>query len=194
MLILFSQDKRYGKHKETSFAARYYAGTTRIPYERLKEQTMNQTENNKQFSLIEVRLDIPIAASPDAVWKTLTEEPDLWWHSSHRIMEPPQQMVFEAFPGGRLYEKNGKGEGLLWYHVLTIQPPKRLSLSGSMIPPYGGPATSYLNIELQTTEKGASLLKIHDTIHGLVSEEFKNETFAGWNEIFNEGLKPYIES
>ena len=60
--------------------------------------------------------------------------------------DSPQRMIFEVKPGGRLYEDSGNGNGLVWYQVIALNAPNSITMSGFIAPPFGGPATSLLNV------------------------------------------------
>lgn len=66
--------------------------------------------------------------------------------------ESPKRIAFEAKPGGRLYEDAGDGNGLVWYHVIALDAPNSVSLSGFIAPPFGCLGDS------SATEKGWRML------------------------------------
>jgi hypothetical protein len=92
------------------------------------------------------RLSLEIAKPHAAVWKAFTGDIHSWWPKDFYATESPQRIVFEVKPGGRLYEDSGKGNGLVWYHVIALDAPNSITMSGFIAPPFGGPATSLLNV------------------------------------------------
>jgi len=92
-----------------------------------------------------------------------------------------------------MYEDAGEEEGLVWASVIGIDSPNSLQLKGQLSPKFGGPAISFMKIQLEDSED-ATLLKITDTIFGNISENLQKSLTEGWQAIFEEGLKPYAES
>ena len=99
-------------------------------------------------------------------------------------------MVFEVKPGGRLYEDAGNGNGLVWYHVIALDAPHAITLSGFIAPPFGGPATSLLRIAFSEQGKSASLMEVTDSTFGCIEE---STTAEGWRQLFEDGFKAWVE-
>ena len=60
-----------------------------------------------------------------AVW---TEETSRWWPLSHSVTTAPGlAVVFEPWPGGRIFERPPAGHEVDWGEVLTWEPPTRLT-------------------------------------------------------------------
>jgi hypothetical protein len=91
-----------------------------------------------------------------------------------------------------MYEDAGGDEGLVWASVIGIDSPNSLQLQGQLSPKYGGPAISFIKIQLEDAED-STLLKMSDTIFGSISENLQQNLTEGWQAIFEEGLKPYAE-
>jgi hypothetical protein len=142
--------------------------------------------------VVVVDLEIPIRASRERVWSGLTENVHAWWPGEHRGLGPKSRLRFEPHPGGRLYEEDDAGGGLLWYTVLALEPRASLTLAGHLAPPWGGPATSLVRFELEA--RGAqTVLKVKDSIFGAVDEAFRASTTGGWKSILGDGLARYVE-
>ena len=92
-----------------------------------------------------------------------------------------------------MYEDAGNEEGLVWASVIGIDSPNSLQLKGQLSPKYGGPAISFMKIQLEDSDE-STLLKITDTIFGSISKNLQKNLTEGWQAIFEEGLKPYAES
>lgn len=145
-----------------------------------------------ELGLIRIDLEFPIAAPRERVWQALVAETGQWWRQDFYMGSPVQPMVFEARPGGRLYEDWGQGGGLLWYTVLALEPPAALDMVGHLTPAFGGPASSMLRLCLKDT--GAmTLLQLSDSVFGRVSEDSAARLREGWQLLFGEGFKPYVE-
>jgi uncharacterized protein YndB with AHSA1/START domain len=145
-----------------------------------------------ELGLIRLDLEFPIAAPRERVWQALVAETGRWWRKDFYMGNAVQPIVFEARPGGRLYEDWGQGAGLLWYSVLCIEPPSSLDLVGHLTPAFGGPATSMLHLALKDT--GAhTVLQLSDSVFGRVSEDSAARLREGWQLLYGEGFKPYVE-
>jgi uncharacterized protein YndB with AHSA1/START domain len=142
--------------------------------------------------VVTIDLEIPIRATRERVWSGLTEHPQRWWPADHRVLGPGGRMRLEVRPGGRFYEEDDAGGGLLWYTVLAVEPLASLTLVGHLAPPWGGPATSLLRLELEA--RGAeTLLRVKDSIFGAVDEGFRASTHDGWRSILADGLARHVE-
>jgi len=100
-------------------------------------------------------------------------------------------MVLETKPGGRLYEEAGNGNGLVWYHVVALDAPNALTLSGFIAPPFGGPATSLLRIEFSAQGKSATVMEMTDSTFGCLGDA--KTTKDGWRMLFEGGFKEWVE-
>jgi hypothetical protein len=98
---------------------------------------------------------------------------------------------FELKPGGRLYEDAGDGNGLVWYHVIALDAPNSITLSGFIAPPFGGPATSLLRVAFSARGKSATVMDIIDSSFGCVGDP--KATAEGWRLIFQAGFQAWIE-
>src|SRR3954466_14591316 len=108
------------------------------------------------------RLSLEIGKPQTAVWKAFTGEIHSWWPKDFYATESPKRIVFEVKPGGRLYEDAGEGNGLVWYHVIALDAPNSITLSGFIAPPFGGPATSLLRVEFsgRSNNKNATQMEV----------------------------------
>jgi hypothetical protein len=149
------------------------------------------TNKPKQLETATHRLTLEIAQPHAAVWKSFTSEIDSWWPRDFRATEPPQRMVFEVKPGGRLYEDAGAGNGLLWYHVIGLDAPHSISLAGFVAPPFGGPAASLLRIAFSAQRASATVMEVTDSTFGCLGDPAS--TAEGWRLLFEDGFKSWIE-
>lgn len=138
------------------------------------------------------RLSLEIAKSQAAVWKAFTEDIHSWWPKDFYVTESPERIVFEAKPGGRLYEDAGNGNGLVWYHVIAIDAPNSITMSGFIAPPFGGPATSLLNVSFSGKGKAATAMEVTDSAFGCLGDA--SATKEGWQLLFEGGFKKWIEA
>src|SRR4029453_19602453 len=89
------------------------------------------------------------------------------WGGQHfYTTQSPPGIAFEVKPGGRLYEDSGKGNGLVWYQVIALDAPNSITMSGFIAPPFGGPATSLLNVSFSARGKSATAMEVPDSTFG----------------------------
>lgn len=137
------------------------------------------------------RLSLEIAKPHTVVWKAFTSEVHSWWPKDFYATESPHRMVFEMKPGGRLYEDAGNGNGLVWYHVIALDAPNAITLSGFIAPPFGGPATSLLRIVFSAKGKSATVMEVADFTFGCLGD--LKSTEEGWRLLFEGGFKAWVE-
>lgn len=137
------------------------------------------------------RLTLEIAKPHAAVWKAFTGDIHLWWPKDFYATESPKRIVFEVKPGGRLYEDSGDGNGLVWYHVIALDAPNSVTLSGFIAPPFGGPATSLLRVAFSAQGKSDTVMEVTDSTFGRLGDPSATE--EGWRMLFESGFKAWIE-
>jgi uncharacterized protein YndB with AHSA1/START domain len=143
--------------------------------------------------LIRNELEIPIAAPAVQVWKAMTEEIDNWWNEEFYFTKEPRTIQLEARLGGRLYEQGSDGSGLIWYHVVAIDPGKTLTLAGPFAPPYAGPAYATLHLALEPRGDEKTLFRMSESVFGHIHEGMKSSLEDGWKLLFQQGLKAHVE-
>ena len=137
------------------------------------------------------RLSLDIAKPQLAVWKAFTEDIHSWWPKDFYATDSPQRIVFEVKPGGRLFEDSGKGNGLVWYHVIAVNAPSSITMSGFIAPPFGGPATSLLNVSFSARGKSVTAMEVTDSTFGCLGDT--GATAEGWRLLFQDGFKAWVE-
>jgi uncharacterized protein YndB with AHSA1/START domain len=138
------------------------------------------------------RLSLEIAKPQPAVWKAFTADIHSWWPKDFYATSSPQRIVFEVKPGGRLYEDSGKGNGLVWYHVIAVDAPNSITMSGFVAPPFGGPATSLLSVSFSAKGKAATAMEVTDATFGCLADTAG--TAEGWRLLFEDGFKAWVEA
>lgn len=138
------------------------------------------------------RLNLEIAKPHGAVWKAFTGDVHRWWPKDFYVTESPKRIVFEVKPGGRLYEDSGDGNGLVWYHVIALDAPNSITMSGFIAPPFGGPATSLLRVAFSSRGKSATLMEVTDSTFGCLGDASATE--EGWRMLFEGGFKAWVEA
>jgi hypothetical protein len=63
-------------------------------------------------------------------------------------------------------------------------------MSGFIAPPFGGPATSLLNVTFSAKDKSATVMEVTDSTFGCLEEA---TTLEGWRQLFEAGFKTWIE-
>lgn len=152
---------------------------------------MPKRSNNDSIRAVTHRLTLEIAKPHAAVWKAFTGDIHSWWPKDFYATESAKRIVFEVKPGGRLYEDAGDGNGLVWYHVIALDAPNSVSLSGFIAPPFGGPATSLLRVTFSAQGKSATVMEVTDSTFGCLGDP--NATEEGWRMLFEGGFKAWVE-
>ena len=146
----------------------------------------------KEMNSVQIELEVSIQAPRARVWGAIINEVGSWWHPDFYAI-PGATITLEPRAGGRLYEKNPDGAEGLWYTVTAINPERILELVGHLRPEYGGPATSLLKLSLGEKD-GVTKLAITDTLFGSIDENTRKNIGTGWQQLFEEGLKAYLEN
>lgn len=144
--------------------------------------------------VLKYELEIAIDADPDRVWEALINDTNAWWLSDFHMVGPDSVVTFDAQAGGHLMETTPDGGSLLWYTVQFCQPGQHtLHLVGNLGPDWGGPSTTNLTLRVESGAAGGSILKVTDAHHGRVDEASIQSLESGWNQLFSDGLKRYVE-
>lgn len=152
---------------------------------------MSKKSVRDSVSVATHRLTLEIARPQATVWKAFTGEIHSWWPKDFYATESPQRIVFEVKPGGRLYEDSGKGNGLVWYQVIALNAPNSITMSGFIAPPFGGPATSLLNVSFSARSNSATTMEVTDSTFGCLRDI--DATAEGWRLLFEDGFKAWVE-
>ncbi len=132
--------------------------------------------------------EVKIAASPEKVFKALTENIGAWW--SHSFSEDPKRIALEAYPGGRFFEEF-EGGGALYATVVYVEAAKEIRMIGSM--GMRGAVAGHIAFSLETDGNG-TLLKLSHSAIGEISEEHKAGYAHGWSILLGQELKSFAES
>lgn len=147
-----------------------------------------------------VTLTIDIDAPLGVTWKCMIEDIGQWWRPDFLVCQGSRGMRMEARLGGRLYEAldDDADAGLVWGTILSFQPVKHLAYVAQIVPPWGGPAQSVVQIALAAnteTPEERTTLTLTDSLIGHVSEDLLSCLDDGWRQLFGEGgLKSHVES
>lgn len=140
-------------------------------------------------------LEVEIAAPRESVWTAIFDDVQSWWLPDFHILGTESTIQFERAPGGRgLIEELPDGTSLQWYTVQMILPREfKVYLAGHIAPDWGGPATSMLQLEVEEIETGCRL-RVTDARHGNVDEKQVESSQGGWQQLFGDGLKIFVEN
>lgn len=139
-----------------------------------------------------IELELTIESSRGHVWDCLINRPDAWWREDFLAAEG-STFTLEPKVGGLVYEDTGDGTGFVWFQIHGLAPEKQLYLIGHIRPPYGGPCTSMLTLDLEDTGAGHTLLKLSDCVVGRVDQKTADSLDEGWRLLFG-GLKEFAEA
>ena len=144
--------------------------------------------------IVETRMEVRIAAAPDAVWEALTEDIGAWWPDEFYAggQSGRRSYRLEARPGGRMYEEWDDGGGLLWGSVVSAQPGVALHVTGTLFPEWGGPSVWFGTWRIEPEGDGAVLAFCEHTF-GRVTEAQLAEKEKGWRFLLDGALRAHLE-
>ena len=139
-------------------------------------------------------LEIAIEASQEQVWKAIFSDIDSWWLPEFHVAGANSKISFDPQPGGPgIMESTPDGGALQWYTVQMHLPSQfKIYLVGYIAPEWGGQMTSHLMLAVEPTASGC-VLKIADARNGNVDEKHVQSYKDGWNQLFTDGLKKFVE-
>ncbi len=137
---------------------------------------------------LRIEAEIQVDAAPEKVFEALTTGTDAWW--PHRTDEKAR-IIFEAKPGGHIYEDHGDGRFIMYGVVAAYDPPHKLvtlDVSG-----WGQGAYDARNIEVVEPDgKGGSLYKKTLILWGAIPDEI-GQMFDGGVQSLQKVLKQHLE-
>ena len=141
-----------------------------------------------------VTLEIEIAAPLAATWNTMIEDIGKWWRADFLVCRDSRGMSLEPRVGGLLSETaRGDGTGFVWGQIIRFEPDAHLAFTAQIVPPWGGPAQSVVQINLESSGPGTKLT-LSDSLIGHLTDELLGNMADGWNLLFGEGgLKSCVE-
>lgn len=144
------------------------------------------------LSTITIEIEVILNAKVNEVWKAFTEDIHHWWSKDFYTSPKTQSFKLETNLGGKMYEDMGEGEGLVWANVVGVNKPNSLQLKGMLSPEFGGPAISFTKFTFESKD-GGTLFKMTDTLMGAVDERTKKSLQEGWEMIFKDSFRNYVE-
>lgn len=140
----------------------------------------------------DTQMEIAIAAPPEKVWKSLTEQTSAWWPKDFYVGGTPRGFLMEPRVGGRVYEDWGDDQGVLWATILIFNRNVQLQWVGDLSPEFGGPARSITSFTLEATDEGTRV-KFRDSPYGQIAESVTKSLEEGWMFLLKDCLKPFVE-
>ena len=138
-----------------------------------------------------VEQDVILAATPSAVYDTVTGDISGWW--DHSFSKTPKKLYIEPKPGGGFYESfNDSGDGALHATVIYAERGKKLTFTGPL--GLSGKAVDIVtSYELSPDPAGT---RLHLTVNatGQTSEDVAKIVDSVWHHFLIERLQPYIKS
>lgn len=141
----------------------------------------------------ELTLQVRIEADSSAVWAALTGRIADWWPQEFFAggVAGRREFILEDRPGGRMYEQWADGGGLLWGTVVTVEPRRRLQVTGYGFPNWGGPSQYFADWSLEETD-GATEVTFSEHAIGRVSDSYTDEKTRGWQFLLDV-LQAHLE-
>lgn len=140
-------------------------------------------------------LEFSIQATRERVWYAIVEETNSWWLPDFHVLGGESEVHLAAHAGGGLIEQVQDGGSLLWATVSMCLPGQfAMYLVLHTAPDWGGPTTSNLKLALEDTGEQSCVLKVTDGLIGHVDDENMQRIQHGWERLFTDGLKKYVET
>lgn len=149
---------------------------------------------NNQPVMKQIVVEVPIEAPKEKLWKIMIDEISQWWPKDFLGVPDSGGIRLEAWPGGRLYELAENGAGLLWATVVMVMPGEAIEFSGTITPTFGGISQNSHRLEVRADGEGKSIFRLQHAVLGNFEEEGQANVEAGWQYLFGEGLKKYVEA
>lgn len=98
--------------------------------------------------------EVVVATPVEKAWAIFTAEIDTWWPVETHSIEPERvkEIVFEAEPGGRVFERWHDGTERAWGQVEECEPPHRVLLSWQ--PNHERPAPTEVEVAFTAVDGG----------------------------------------
>ena len=71
-------------------------------------------------------VEFTVQTDPQRAFELWAHRTSMWWPQGHRMADGDSEIIFEGYPGGRIYERGSDGVEHGWGEVLDWEPPTRL--------------------------------------------------------------------
>lgn len=129
--------------------------------------------NNDTPSIMNIELELDIAATPQAVFDGYVAE----------MINGPggdTPMKMELWPGGRWFRDFGNNTGHLWAHVQSIKPPHLIEFCGPLF--MSAPVANNIIVRIEETASGAKMKFRHQCL-GQIPDEMREGMTKGWGDM-----------
>ena len=125
-----------------------------------------------------------MAASCDHAFDTWTMRPTLWWPRSHTTSGTDLgEIVFEGYPGGRIFERSADGTEHDWGQVTAWEPPNRVAYKWHLF--FRADEATDVDVTFRPIESGTSVRIEQSGWHRLDTDrgDLRSRFHGGWQAI-----------
>ncbi len=130
-------------------------------------------------------VEFDVKATPEHAFDVWTSKPSLWWPRSHTVSGGPDlTVVFEQFPGGRIYERSSGGTEHEWGEVLIWEPPLRVGYLWHLF--FDRSEATEITVTFVETDDGSRVRLVQTGFEKLgeeVGRERRRRTNHAWLEV-----------
>lgn len=138
---------------------------------------------------LDIRQEHDLAGTCAAVFAALTLQLDVWWPADLRVTGPTGRLSLEASVGAPLVETGARGAAAIWGIIDSIEPDRRLYLSGGFGVP--GVVAGRVHYDLAAHDEGCRLTLLHQAI-GPVPEDLNTRYRSSWRRILGVALRDHL--
>ena len=146
---------------------------------------------------VELKLEYAIKASPARVWQIMTTRTNEWWKRANFFLRPDAVAFrIDLRAGGHMWEEYADGGSALWWTINEVIPGKALGLISVYAGRGLGLKHEHTRIELVPTDGGGGcIVKLHQHMTDVIddADEALKPFIGGWNQLFEDGLRPLAE-
>jgi uncharacterized protein YndB with AHSA1/START domain len=129
--------------------------------------------------------EVTVAVPVERAWAVFTDDMASWWPVETHAMEPERvrAIVFEARPGGRVFERWTDGTEWSWGEVDLCEPPHRVRFSWR--PNHDRPASTEVEVTFTPSDAGTNVRLEHRGWERLGDEaaESRADYDGGWEYV-----------
>jgi len=140
----------------------------------------------------EVVREVVVRAPRAAAWRTFTRGIRSWWPEGFATRKGAR-MTLDARIGGHLREDWGKGGGLRWYSVESVDPGRMLLLYGDIGAPFGGPARTHVEVTFEDAP-GGTRVRLRDVVFAGATESLRAALDSGWKIVLEDSFAAHFEA
>lgn len=130
-------------------------------------------------------VEFDVKASASHAFDIWTSKPSMWWPRSHTMTRDPDlTVVFEAFEGGRIYERGSDGSEHEWGEVLVWDPPVRVGYLWHLF--FDRSEATEITVTFAEIENGSRVRLVQTGFEKLddeVGTERRRRTSYAWLEL-----------